>query len=363
MGSRAAARAGSPWRRDLATARGRFRRAARSHLAPDRRRRAGARARRGAGVPRLAAVLRRAGAALRSQGRLRVGSSAAGRFGIDRPPAADGPRAPRRARAPEPRGALGAPRRPGDVRRTHGTSPAPALDRDRAPAAGQQPRRRAALDRRGSARARSAVSAERALGRRADRCCGRIRLGGGATRAGWPRLQPLGRSGVRVVPDLRRPVLRADLGGARRHPCAAPHQWPAPARSPRLADLGRARGATARGFGARHHAPGPRADRARRVERADAPADRDHGAAFGRGCGDRDAVRAHAARDRALARAGGPMSAAANYLALTKPRLLPLVLFSALPALVMAAGQLPPFAVVAAILVGTSLTAGAANAL
>jgi protoheme IX farnesyltransferase len=57
------------------------------------------------------------------------------------------------------------------------------------------------------------------------------------------------------------------------------------------------------------------------------------------------------------------MSAAANYLALTKPRLLPLVLFSALPALVMAAGQWPPFAVVAAILVGTSLTAGAANAL
>lgn len=57
------------------------------------------------------------------------------------------------------------------------------------------------------------------------------------------------------------------------------------------------------------------------------------------------------------------MSAAASYLALTKPRLLPLVLFSALPALVMAAGQWPPFAVVAAILVGTSLTAGAANAL
>jgi len=57
------------------------------------------------------------------------------------------------------------------------------------------------------------------------------------------------------------------------------------------------------------------------------------------------------------------MSAAAQYLALTKPRLLPLVLFSALPALVMAAGEWPPLAAVAAILVGTSLTAGAANAL
>jgi protoheme IX farnesyltransferase len=57
------------------------------------------------------------------------------------------------------------------------------------------------------------------------------------------------------------------------------------------------------------------------------------------------------------------MSAAADYLALTKPRLLPLVLFSALPALVMAAGAWPPPAAVAAILLGTSLVAGAANAL
>jgi protoheme IX farnesyltransferase len=57
------------------------------------------------------------------------------------------------------------------------------------------------------------------------------------------------------------------------------------------------------------------------------------------------------------------MNAAAQYLALTKPRLLPLVLFSGLPALVMAAGEWPPLAAIAAILVGTSLTAGAANAL
>jgi protoheme IX farnesyltransferase len=57
------------------------------------------------------------------------------------------------------------------------------------------------------------------------------------------------------------------------------------------------------------------------------------------------------------------MSGAAGFLALTKPRLLPLVLFSALPALVMAAGDWPPLAAVAAILIGTSLTAGSANAL
>ena len=35
------------------------------------------------------------------------------------------------------------------------------------------------------------------------------------------------------------------------------------------------------------------------------------------------------------------MSVLASYLALTKPRLLPLVLFSGLPALLMAAGQWP----------------------
>jgi protoheme IX farnesyltransferase len=56
------------------------------------------------------------------------------------------------------------------------------------------------------------------------------------------------------------------------------------------------------------------------------------------------------------------MSTAASYVALTKPRLLPLVLFSGLPALVMAAGGWPSLEVIAVILTGTSLAAGAANA-
>jgi protoheme IX farnesyltransferase len=51
------------------------------------------------------------------------------------------------------------------------------------------------------------------------------------------------------------------------------------------------------------------------------------------------------------------------YLALTKPRLLPLVLFSGLPALVMAEGHWPSAWLAVWTLVGTSLAAGAANAL
>ena len=57
------------------------------------------------------------------------------------------------------------------------------------------------------------------------------------------------------------------------------------------------------------------------------------------------------------------MNTLGNYLALTKPRLLPLVLFSGLPALVMAAGGWPSADVVAVILLGIALAAGAANAL
>ena len=57
------------------------------------------------------------------------------------------------------------------------------------------------------------------------------------------------------------------------------------------------------------------------------------------------------------------MNAIGNYLALTKPRLLPLVLFSGLPALVLAAGGWPPLHVTAVILLGTALAAGAANSL
>jgi protoheme IX farnesyltransferase len=51
------------------------------------------------------------------------------------------------------------------------------------------------------------------------------------------------------------------------------------------------------------------------------------------------------------------------YLALTKPRLLPLVLFSGLPALVLAEGRWPSPRLAAWTLLGTALAAGAANAL
>lgn len=57
------------------------------------------------------------------------------------------------------------------------------------------------------------------------------------------------------------------------------------------------------------------------------------------------------------------MSTAANYMALTKPRILPLVLFSGLPALVLAGGGWPPPSLIAATLVGTAFCAAAASAL
>ena len=57
------------------------------------------------------------------------------------------------------------------------------------------------------------------------------------------------------------------------------------------------------------------------------------------------------------------MSSLAAYLQLTKPRLLPLVLMSGLPALVMAAGHWPSPGLVLVILGGTAVAAGAANAL
>ncbi len=57
------------------------------------------------------------------------------------------------------------------------------------------------------------------------------------------------------------------------------------------------------------------------------------------------------------------MSQAADYLALTKPRILPLIVLSGLPALVLAAGGWPSIGVVVTTLVGTCLAAGAANSL
>jgi protoheme IX farnesyltransferase len=53
----------------------------------------------------------------------------------------------------------------------------------------------------------------------------------------------------------------------------------------------------------------------------------------------------------------------AAYFSLTKPRLLPLVLLSGLPGLLLAAGTWPDSTLIVATLVGTGLAAGAANAL
>jgi protoheme IX farnesyltransferase len=57
------------------------------------------------------------------------------------------------------------------------------------------------------------------------------------------------------------------------------------------------------------------------------------------------------------------MSTAASYVALTKPRILPLVLFSGLPALVLAGGGWPSPTLIVTTLLGTALCAAAANAL
>ena len=57
------------------------------------------------------------------------------------------------------------------------------------------------------------------------------------------------------------------------------------------------------------------------------------------------------------------MSAVANYVALTKPRILPLVLFSGLPALMMAGPSWPSPTLTAWTLLGTILAGAAANAL
>ncbi|MDG2333536.1 MAG: heme o synthase [Myxococcota bacterium] len=57
------------------------------------------------------------------------------------------------------------------------------------------------------------------------------------------------------------------------------------------------------------------------------------------------------------------MSSASSYIALTKPRILPLVLFSGLPALVLAAGGWPPPALIVATLMGTAFSAAAANSI
>ncbi len=58
-----------------------------------------------------------------------------------------------------------------------------------------------------------------------------------------------------------------------------------------------------------------------------------------------------------------PITAARNYLDLTKPRLLPMVLFTGLPVMGMAAGGWPPLGFLTLTLIGIALAAASANAL
>lgn len=59
----------------------------------------------------------------------------------------------------------------------------------------------------------------------------------------------------------------------------------------------------------------------------------------------------------------GQRSKAAAYLALTKPRIIELLLVTTLPTMVVAARGIPPFGLIVATLVGGSLAAGGANAI
>jgi heme o synthase len=63
------------------------------------------------------------------------------------------------------------------------------------------------------------------------------------------------------------------------------------------------------------------------------------------------------------AQAAGPLAVARAYVALTKPRIVELLLVTTVPAMMLAANGLPELWLVAVVLVGGSLAAGAANAL
>jgi heme o synthase len=65
----------------------------------------------------------------------------------------------------------------------------------------------------------------------------------------------------------------------------------------------------------------------------------------------------------AAPRARSATATAGAYLALTKPRIIELLLVTTLPALILAAGGFPPVRIVAATLIGGTLAAGSANAL
>jgi protoheme IX farnesyltransferase len=66
-------------------------------------------------------------------------------------------------------------------------------------------------------------------------------------------------------------------------------------------------------------------------------------------------VTVHPARVKQIRRA------ASNYLALTKPRVVELLLVTTVPAMILAAGRVPPLGLVAAVFVGGALAAGGAN--
>ncbi len=66
-------------------------------------------------------------------------------------------------------------------------------------------------------------------------------------------------------------------------------------------------------------------------------------------------VTVHSARAKQIRRA------ASNYLALTKPRVVELLLVTTVPAMILAAGGWPPVGLIAAVLVGGALAAGGAN--
>jgi protoheme IX farnesyltransferase len=67
--------------------------------------------------------------------------------------------------------------------------------------------------------------------------------------------------------------------------------------------------------------------------------------------------------DPALGKARSPRSLAASYFALTKPRIIELLLITAVPSMVLAAGRWPGNWIVVATLIGGTLSAGGANTL
>ena len=73
--------------------------------------------------------------------------------------------------------------------------------------------------------------------------------------------------------------------------------------------------------------------------------------------GGRDRVRAHPNNRRR------PRSRLAAYVALTKPRIIELLLVTTLPSMILAAGGLPDWRTVLATMVGGTLAAASANAM